>query len=103
VGDGLLFPAIAAVFLGASQLSLRPNVWGTVIAYIALAIGVQGLSLTTGASAVWAPPLFQGVALIVAVAIASRPVIKRLRTARAERNASPVGQVSTTASGAVSD
>ena len=29
VGPGYLFPAIAAVFFGASQLKGRPNVWGT--------------------------------------------------------------------------
>jgi ribose transport system permease protein len=79
VGDGLLFPAVAAVFLGASQLSMRPNVWGTLIAYFALAAGIQGLTLSTGAGAKWSGPLFQGVALIVAVSIASRPLIRKIR------------------------
>jgi ribose transport system permease protein len=83
VGDGLLFPAVAAVFLGASQFSQRPNVWGTLIAYFTLAFGIQGLTLTLGASAAWAAPLFQGVSLIIAVAIASRPVIRNLRTRKA--------------------
>ena len=63
VGPGYLFPAIAAVFLGASQLSRRPNVWGTLIAYFALAFGIQGLSLISSSAAVWSEPLFQGVAL----------------------------------------
>ncbi|HEX6393452.1 MAG TPA: ABC transporter permease [Acidimicrobiales bacterium] len=71
IGQGYLFPALAAVFFGASQLSQRPNVWGTLIAYFALAFGIQGLSLQFGAGAFWVSPLFQGVALIVAVAIAS--------------------------------
>jgi ribose transport system permease protein len=71
IGQGYLFPALAAVFFGASQLSQRPNVWGTLIAYFALAFGIQGLSLQFGAGAFWVSPLFQGIALIVAVAIAS--------------------------------
>lgn len=83
VGSGLLFPAVAAVFLGASQLSQRPNVWGTLIAYFALAFGIQGLTLSLGTDAAWASPLFQGLSLIVAVSIASRPVIAKLRS-RAE-------------------
>lgn len=79
VGFGLLFPAVAAVFLGASQLSQRPNAWGTLIAYFTLAFGIQGLTLSLGASAAWASPLFEGVALIIAVAVASRPIIRDLR------------------------
>ena len=35
IGQGYLFPALAAVFFGASQLSQRPNVWGTLIAFFA--------------------------------------------------------------------
>ena len=72
IGPGYLFPAVAAVFLGASQLSRRPNVWGTLIAYFALAFGVQGLALTATSVSAWSQPLFQGVSLIVAVALASR-------------------------------
>jgi ribose transport system permease protein len=71
IGQGYLFPALAAVFFGASQLSQRPNVWGTLIAYFALAFGIQGLTLQFGAGAFWVSPLFQGVAVIGAVAIAS--------------------------------
>jgi ribose transport system permease protein len=71
-GPGYLFPAITAVFLGASQLSQRPNVWGTLIAYFALAFGVQGIRLTAEAASVWINPAFQGVALIIAVAVATR-------------------------------
>ena len=71
VGSGFLFPALAAVFFGASQLCQRPNVWGTLIAYFALAFGIQGLMLQAGAGAFWVGPLFQGVALIAAVAVAT--------------------------------
>jgi ribose transport system permease protein len=83
VGPGYLFPAVAAVFLGASQLSQRPNVWGTLIAYFALAFGIQGLALTASSAAVWSQPLFQGVALIVAVAMVSMPAIRRRVKTRA--------------------
>ena len=71
IGQGYLFPALAAVFFGASQLSQRPNVWGTLIAYFALAFGIQGLTLQFGAGSFWVSPLFQGVAVIGAVALAS--------------------------------
>ena len=80
---GYLFPAVAAVFLGASQLSQRPNVWGTLIAYFALAFGIQGLALSTASASVWSQPVFQGVSLIIAVAVASRPVVRKLRASRA--------------------
>jgi ribose transport system permease protein len=81
-GPGYLFPAVAAVFLGASQLSQRPNVWGTLIAYFALAFGIQGLVLSASGAAVWSRPLFEGVALIIAVAIAARPALRKLRAPR---------------------
>lgn len=71
IGQGYLFPALAAVFFGASQLSQRPNVWGTLIAFFALAFGIQGLTLQFGAGTFWVSPLFQGSALIIAVAVAS--------------------------------
>jgi ribose transport system permease protein len=83
VGPGYLFPAVAAVFLGASQLSQRPNVWGTLIAYFALAFGIQGLALSASSASVWSQPMFQGVSLIIAVAVASRPVLRKLRDSKA--------------------
>jgi len=76
---------VAAVFLGASQFSRRPNVWGTLIAYFALAFGVQGLQLSDSSAAVWTNPLFQGVALIIAVWLAVRPA-KRLYRRQQARN-----------------
>lgn len=84
VGPGYLFPAVAAVFLGASQLSQRPNVWGTLIAYFALAFGIQGLALSASSASVWSQPMFQGVSLIIAVAVASRPVLRKLRSSRTQ-------------------
>ncbi len=67
-GPGLLFPALAAVFFGASQFTRRPNVWGTLVAYFTLAFGVKGLQLAFGPGTFWIQPLFQGAALLIAVA-----------------------------------
>src|SRR4051812_18738896 len=67
-GGTLLLPAFAAVFLGSTQLIPgRFNVWGTLLAIYVLATGVQGLQLVSGAS--WLNDMFNGVALIVAVAL----------------------------------
>ena len=85
IGPGYLFPAVAAVFFGASQFSGRPNVWGTVVAYYALAFGIKGLQLVAGPGTVWIGPVFEGTALLLAVALASRQGTIRLRRARARR------------------
>jgi ribose transport system permease protein len=64
----LLLPAFAAVFLGSTQLTPgRFNVWGTLLAIIVLAIGVQGLQLVSGIQ--WVQDMFNGVALILAVSL----------------------------------
>lgn len=68
-GPGLLLPTFAAAFLGSTQIQPgRENVWGTLIAILVLAVGVQGLQLVTGV--VWVAPMFNGLALMVAVALA---------------------------------
>lgn len=77
-GPGFLFPAVAAVFFGASQLKGRPNVWGTLIAVYALAFGVKGLQLYFDAGTYWIEPMFEGVSLLLAVAFASRIHVIRL-------------------------
>lgn len=69
-GGMLLFPALAAVFLGAT--AIRPgffNVWGTVIGAVFVSISVSGLALS-GASG-WASNVFNGVALLAAVALST--------------------------------
>jgi ribose transport system permease protein len=67
-GPTLLLPAFASAFLGSTQLTPgRFNVWGTLIAIFALATGVQGLELVSGAS--WLSDMFNGVTLILAVAL----------------------------------
>ena len=71
-GPGYLFPAFAAVFFGATQLKGRPNVWGTLLAMYVLAVAVAGLQLTFFGNEYWITPLFNGAALLIAVALASR-------------------------------
>ncbi len=68
-GSPYLLPGFAAVFLGATQVKRgRANVVGTIIAVYVLATGVQGLQLVGGPF--WVSYLFNGLALIIAVALA---------------------------------
>jgi ribose transport system permease protein len=68
-GAALLLPAFAALFLGSTQLKPgRFNVWGTLLAIYVLATGVEGLQLLSGQ--VWLPDMFNGIAVILAVALA---------------------------------
>ena len=89
IGPGYLFPAIAAVFFGASQLKGRPNVWGTLIALFALAWGIKGIQLTFSSNTEWIEPLFQGLSLLAAVSLASRQAIIRVRKRKAGTPAPP--------------
>ena len=82
VGPSYLFPAVAAVFFGASQLRGRPNVWGSLIAVYALAFGVKGLQLTFANETFWIEPVFEGLTLGVAVALAARHGIIRVKRHR---------------------
>jgi ribose transport system permease protein len=82
VGPGYLFPAIAAVFFGAVQFSQRPNVLGTLLALYSLAFGVKGLELTFNSGIYWIDPLFQGLSLILAVALAAHQGHIRVRRAK---------------------
>jgi ribose transport system permease protein len=70
-GQSYLFPALAAVFLGAT--TIRPgkyNVWGTIIGIFFVAVGVTGFTLM-GAEVVWVTPVFDGGVLIAAVTIST--------------------------------
>ncbi len=90
VGPGYLFPAIAAVFFGASQLKGRANIWGAMIALLALASGIKGLQLTQSGSSRWIEPLFTGLSLLGAVALASRnQVVKVPKRKKADLEATP--------------
>ncbi len=80
-GPALLLPAFAAAFLGSTQLLPgKFNVWGTLLAIYVLATGVQGLELVSGAA--WLSDMFNGVALIVAVALSVNRGSGRVRRSR---------------------
>lgn len=69
-GNGLLFPALAAVFLGATAITPGFfNVAGTLIGAILVSISVSGLTLS-GASG-WAANVFNGIALLSAVGLST--------------------------------
>ena len=69
IGPQLLLPVFTACFLGSTQFKPgRFNVWGTVLAIYVLAIGVAGVDEVT--SVTWLPDMFNGAALIIAVAAA---------------------------------
>jgi ribose transport system permease protein len=82
VGNGFLFPALTAVFLGATMIKPgKYNVWGTVIGVFFVATSVSGLTLL-GAD-FWVQPVFNGVSLILAVALST--LIARRRESSAAR------------------
>jgi ribose transport system permease protein len=68
-GMPYLIPAFAAALLGSTQIKMgRVNVLGTLVAIYLLATGVKGLELKYPNNP-WIDDLFQGVALIIAVAL----------------------------------
>jgi ribose transport system permease protein len=80
-GQGLLLPAFAGAFLGATTIKPgRFNVAGTVVAVYALSIAVSGLQ-QVGAPA-WFEDVFNGSALALSVALSGWAV--RLRAERAK-------------------
>jgi ribose transport system permease protein len=88
VGDPYLFPAAAAIFLGATQV--RPgvfNVWGTVIAVYSLGIIVKGLELA--GAPFWLSNFMNGIALLAAVTVADLRVGKLGLRRRRRLAASP--------------
>lgn len=97
VGPPLLFIAVGAVFFGASQLKRRPNVWGTILAVYVLAFGIKGIGLRYPREIDWLQPMFEGLTLIIAVAIASRQQIikvpKRRRSGDEPPDAAPTGDL----------
>jgi ribose transport system permease protein len=69
-GSTLLFPAFTAVFLGMATIRPgQPNVIGTVLAVLFLAAALSGLTMAGIAS--WVSDVFDGLALLVAVSVAT--------------------------------
>jgi ribose transport system permease protein len=84
LGPNFLLPAFAAAYLGATVI--RPgrfNPFGVVIAVFLLATTASGLQLAGVPS--WAESVFNGTALLVAVAVSHR--IARMKRQRAESRA----------------
>lgn len=70
VGESFLLPAYATVFLGGTILKPgRFNVWGLIVAILIIAVGINGLELLGGPF--WIQDLFEGGALIGAVALST--------------------------------
>lgn len=69
-GTAMIFPALAAVFLGST--AIRPgrfNVIGTVVGVALVAVSVSGLTLAGAQD--WVNPVFNGAALAIAVGLSS--------------------------------
>src|SRR5688572_13084608 len=94
IGMALIFPAFAAVFLGATQFSRRPNVWGTILSILTLAIGVQGLQLTLTTGGFWITPMFNGLALVGAVIFGARQSRRAAEPPPEASNATPEAEPS---------
>jgi ribose transport system permease protein len=88
IGTPLLFPAFAAVFLGATQFNQRPNVWGTLLAIFTLALGVQGLQLSLSESGFWITPMFNGLALVAAVMFTRQQAVRKATVIEAPTDSS---------------
>src|ERR1700689_1289096 len=89
VATDYLFPALAAVFLGAT--TIRPgryNVWGTVIGLFTLAVAINGFTFM-GAQA-WVTQVFDGLALVLAVAVST--LMRRHRENKAKKLLQRVGE-----------
>lgn len=92
-GSAYLFPALAAVFLGAT--TIRPgryNVWGTVIGVFFVAVAVNGFTLLGADS--WVTPVFNGASLVMAVLVSTlfarrRESLARLGLTRVRDNDEP--------------
>lgn len=96
-GPNFLFAAFAAVFFGATQVKGRPNVWGTLIALYVLAVAVAGLQLTFFGNEYWITPLFNGIALVIAVALSVRKhagkAYRKLRKGKGGSTTDPTSSV----------
>jgi ribose transport system permease protein len=90
IATAFLFPALAAVFLGATMIKPgRYNVWGTVIGVFFVAVTVSGFTLQ-GAD-IWVQPVFNGAALILAVLLSTLMARSRERRMAVAEQASRSG------------
>ena len=86
-GSELLFPAFAAVFLGAT--TIRPgryNIAGILVAAYALAFMISGLQQLGGVwSEQWVGPTFNGAALVIGVALSTSAFAAKERRSKREQ------------------
>ena len=78
IGPGFTLSALAAAFLGSA--TIRPgqfNVPGTIVGVFFVAVSVNGLTLAGAAD--WVDPLFNGAAVVVAVAVSTSTVLAHRR------------------------
>lgn len=69
-GSAFLLPAFSAAFLGATTIRRGQfNTWGTVVGVFFLAVGISGLQ--QAGAPFWVSPLFNGLALLIAVSLTS--------------------------------
>ena len=52
--------------------------WGTIIAVYVLAFGIKGIGLRYPREIDWMQPMFEGLVLIIAVAVASRQAVVKV-------------------------
>jgi ribose transport system permease protein len=79
VGLDYLLPALVGTFLGSTTIRPgRVNVWGTIIGVLILAVGISGIQQLGGAFFV--EPLFNGVTLLVSIALAGLAQRRRSKT-----------------------
>ena len=81
VGLDYLLPALVGTFLGSTTIRPgRVNVWGTIIGVFILAVGISGIQQLGGAFFV--EPLFNGITLLVSIALAGFAQRRRAATTR---------------------
>lgn len=84
VGLEYLLPALVGAFLGSTTIKPgRVNVWGTIVAVIILTVGISGIEQLGGSFFV--EPLFNGVTLVIAIALAGVAQRRYAATTRTER------------------
>jgi ribose transport system permease protein len=81
VGLDYLLPALVGTFLGSTTIRPgRVNVWGTVVGVLILAVGISGIQQLGGAFFV--EPLFNGLTLLLSIALAGLAQRRRSTTVR---------------------
>jgi ribose transport system permease protein len=85
VGLDYLLPALVGTFLGSTTIRPgRVNVWGTIVGVLILAVGISGIQQLGGAFFI--EPLFNGITLLVSIALAGFAQRRRSVTVAAKRS-----------------